>query len=159
MARHAGSDTTYNADMITFNVELSRQQERWLNRAIGVAYQGLENKDNHQYPSNYFLGAVIVKSGRPLAVGTNRVRNDPTNNKMPGNVYGIHAEMNALQELRGNDNSYSAAKGATIYIARITPGAHDVALARPCDNCYMELRRVGISNIIYTTSDDPMMAE
>lgn len=147
----------YEADIIELNVDLSRQQERWLNRAVGVAYQGLENQDHNTFRGNYFLGAVIVKSGRLLSVGTNRVRNDPNNSAMESTEYGIHAEIRALQSLRGNDNSYAAANGATIYIARVTGGKQDVALARPCDNCYTEIRRVGISSIVYTTADDPVM--
>jgi deoxycytidylate deaminase len=89
------------------------------------------------------IGAVIVKKGKPLAVGFNQ------NKTHPSVQYTIHAEVDALLTCEKEH-----ATGSTVYIYREhldgTP-----ALARPCPNCFIALRRAGVSKVIYTIDYPP----
>ena len=132
--------TTYNTELIIINEPLSKKKTSFLNRAIELAYGS---------DCSMRMASVVVKAGRVLATGVNSLRNTPDDMYLGDISY--HAEMAAIRQLRGHDNKYTAARGATIYTARIlkddTP-----ALARPCDNCYEALCAIGIGTIVYTTS-------
>lgn len=94
-------------------------------------------------------GAIVTIGGKVVAVGVNRLRNDPS--KFPANHLNknsedisVHAEIAALKALGGE------AKGAKIYIARWHPKTGKTSLSRPCDNCYKALMEAGVKEIIYT---------
>lgn len=78
-----------------------------------------------------------------LAIGINKFRNDPEN--IPKNIVkascSVHAEVDALSRV-------SNARGATIYIARITK--HGTALSRPCNNCWVVIQESGIRKVVFT---------
>ncbi len=87
-------------------------------------------------------GAVIVSGGRVIATGVNSFRNDPMVEPIRASE---HAEIAALRQLR-----FRVPKRATIFIGRVNKyGEH--MLSRPCSECYAELRRVSIREVIYTT--------
>lgn len=144
-------NTTYNkqryntATMINLK-PLSRSQRRWLDLAVRSA-ESSECEQQH--------GAIIVKSGSPLAIGVNKWRNrdtmidsnhknDTSNNVSIYNEISIHAEMDALSRVKNP-------RGATIYIARVN--AHgDERMSAPCYDCAEALRSAGIHKVVYTTS-------
>ena len=133
---------SYNTTIEVINAPLSRKKEQWMNRAIGLAYGS---------DCNQRLGAIIIKSGSLLATGINSMKNVPDDLYHGGTS--VHAEMAALKHLRGSDNSYPSAKGATLFVARILKNG-ETANARPCDKCYAELITAGITAIIYTSEQE-----
>lgn len=86
------------------------------------------------------LGAVVVRSGRVLAVAANRYRNDPSN--VPGGQAHVHAERAAVSLV------HNPAK-ATLYVLRLSK-AGQRTMARPCQICMVFLVEKGISRIVYT---------
>lgn len=90
-------------------------------------------------------GAVIVKSGRVLAVGVNKWRNrNIKNNDLEYNPHlTYHAEIDAL-------NRFADVEGATIYIARVDKKG-EPRFSRPCSRCLKALKDAGIKKIVYTT--------
>jgi deoxycytidylate deaminase len=92
-------------------------------------------------------GAVVVKSGRVLSVGTNRFRNDPEFVESDvidgrGTIFSVHAEVNALSRVKD-------ARGATIYVARVG-GNGEPRLSAPCSFCRIRIKDRGINTIVYT---------
>lgn len=115
----------------------SRRDARYLDLALRVA----ESSDCTQRH-----GCVVVKGGRVMAVGHNKVRNNPAfvesdNEEGRGTIFSVHAEIDALSRV-------ADPKGAVIYIARA--GKQGPALSRPCDNCTTELIKAGVKAVCYT---------
>lgn len=109
---------------------------------------------NDACDGEYNLGALVVKGGSVLAVGTNRRRNDPLYlPDMPRSDWSFCAEETALGRVKNG-----GARGATLYIARVTPGRR-WGLARPCDKCAELLIEAGISKICYTASHNSVVME
>lgn len=117
---------------------LSRKDERFLNIAINLAKSSNAGRYRH--------GAVIVKGGRILSTGINKVRNHPdvlSNREEIKNESHIHAEVDAIKKL-------SNLEGAKIYVARINKNGTSTGLSRPCESCYDKIVEVGITKIVYT---------
>ena len=92
-------------------------------------------------------GAVIVKGGRVLGTGYNKIRNHPIN-VSPEHVKtkcSIHAEESAIR-----DAKYDV-KGATIYVARVNKNGEDRD-SMPCPRCFNLIKKYGIKKVIYTTN-------
>ena len=120
------------------NIKISKQDRSFLHLAMKMA-ETSECEQKH--------GAVIVKSGRVLALGNNKWRNRPTegavlNNEDMKNMT-VHAEVDALSRVKN-------AHGAVIYVARVN-GHGEPKMSRPCDNCYKAIKMAGLKRIIYTT--------
>ena len=117
--------------------DLSKSEERWLEIATNLAKSSNAGRYRH--------GAVIVKGGRVISTGINKVRNHP-------DVFGsvdkiktqshVHAEMDAIKKVED-------LRGAKIYIARVNKSGH-TGFSRPCENCYNSIIDSGITKIIYT---------
>lgn len=101
--------------------------ERFFGRALAAS---ASNLDRWQY----ILGAVVVKGGRVLSVGTNDYDK------------GLHAEAAALAKHRD-------VVGADIYVARHRRGGCGVGMARPCQACQKKLADAGIYRVFFTTDD------
>lgn len=86
-------------------------------------------------------GAVVVKSGRVLSIGINKLKNNPEHVVGYG-LCSIHAEADAISRVKNP-------RGAAIYIARVNNNG-EPRLSRPCDDCAKMIRDVGISKIVYT---------
>lgn len=114
---------------------LSKRDERFLERALELAKLSTCRQKH---------GAIIVKGGRVLSVGINANRNDPTHS-YPSHSLSTHAEAAALKAIRGDE-----CRGSKIYVARLLRNDSS-GLSRPCDLCYLKIRRAGIKEIIYTT--------
>lgn len=98
------------------------------------------------------LGAVIVKGGRILSTGFNKhgynsVSSLPT----------MHAEASAISKLLKQRRLHDLA-GSEIYVSRFTKAGR-VGMARPCPNCLVLIRSVGITKIHYTTDDGTTISE
>jgi len=119
----------------TITTKLSKKQRSFLNIAAKTA---------HASELNQRHGAVIVKSGRVLAIGLNKKRNYDlvTTSKVNNGDFTVHAEIDALSRV-------SNPEGATIFIARVNVNGVEM-LSRPCDRCAQALADARVKNIIYT---------
>lgn len=95
------------------------------------------------------VGAVIVKSGKPIAVGFNKIYSHPKWCEKKKDT--IHAEIAALRTI-----AYYAAN-TTIYVARLHKDGTP-AMARPCANCMEMLHQFGVNKIVYTINEFPFFA-
>ena len=108
------------------------RHENWLNLAIKVA-------ESSEY-EKWRTGAVIVRGGSVLSVGVNKLKNSPKDKE---HIPSVHAEIDAATRA-GN------LKGATVYVARITPGGN-LGLAKPCQTCEDYLTRAEIKEVRWTS--------
>lgn len=116
-------------------VSLSRTDSRYLAMAARAAVS--------PSATGYRLGAVAVRGGRVLGLGSNRFRN-AREAHAPRWAWSIHAEDACLRRV-------SDAHGATLYVARVSATGL-LRLARPCPNCWTLAHDAGISKIVYTTN-------
>lgn len=127
--------------------QVSKGTQRWIDRAAGLALA-------HANVGEYNLGAIVVKGGSLLSFGTNKHRNDPYYiQDIPREHWSTCAEQAALHKLKPG-----TAKGATIYVARVTPGMN-TRMARPCNRCADLIINAGISKVIYTSNDNAIVEE
>ena len=118
-------------------VELSRRAKSWLALAAKIAEDSDVTKRH---------GAVIVRGGSVLAVGTNRWRNRQSlNGTACTGAITTCAERVALSRA-GN------AEGATVYVARLDRGGKS-AYSRPCAQCRRALRAANVRVAIFTISE------
>jgi tRNA(Arg) A34 adenosine deaminase TadA len=103
---------------------LSRDDERWLRRALDLARH---SRETGKHP----FGALVVDArGRCLAEGINAFDADCT----------AHAEMNAVRFAHGIEPR--AVKGATLFSS-----------AEPCAMCAGAIYWSGISRVVYALSE------
>jgi len=100
--------------------------EHYLNVAFNEAFQGLRN--NHGGP----FGAVIVKDGKIIGKGCNRVvsGNDPT----------AHAEIVAIRQACSNINSYDLS-GSVLF-----------STCEPCPMCFSAVYWAKIDEVVFSLS-------
>lgn len=89
------------------------------------------------------MAAMVVKSGRVLAINTNYHKRSPYT---PPNRWSTHAEIRALR-------SSPDTKGATLYIARLAKSG-DYATAKPCAWCMEHIITAKIDRVVYTLNDN-----
>lgn len=92
------------------------------------------------------IGAVVVKKNRVLGVGFNKP--EKTHPKSTNEFNTIHAELDAIIGVDDAD-----LEGADIYVYREHANGKP-AMSKPCPGCHELIKRVGISNIYYTTYGD-----
>ena len=92
------------------------------------------------------MGAVLVRHGKPLSVGFNKIKSHTKWSVYPRQT--IHAEVSALISSGVTD-----LRGCTMFIYRERNG--NPAMARPCSNCMKVLKSFGIRRIYYTTNTYP----
>lgn len=107
---------------------IDRDDERWMRRAIAVA------TERGSDPSVNPIGAVIVRGGRELAVGINRVEedHDPT----------AHAEMVAIRAA-GAALGDMELRDATLY-----------STLQPCGMCTMASIWSKVARVVYGAGRD-----
>lgn len=89
------------------------------------------------------LGCVIVNRGVPLNSGCNNMQKTHPRASRYEYPY-LHAELDALIGVDEDD-----LRGSTVYVGRRRrDGA--TGLAKPCDHCMQEMRRVGVKCVFYT---------
>lgn len=100
--------------------------------------------------SKFRLGAVVIRKGRAIGAGYNKMQKTHPINKRFSNTdfdCGVHAEIDACIGLDAD-----ALNGSTVLVYRVLRNG-DPALARPCSMCRKYLTQVGISKVIYTCAD------
>lgn len=116
----------------------SNKDNRYLDIAKNLALSSTVNKYRH--------GAVIVKGGRVISTGINKMKNHPSvfddDVDLIKSSAHVHAEIDAIKKV-------SDLRGAKIYIARVNKNGQ-TGLSRPCDKCYKNITAAGITRIIYT---------
>jgi len=115
---------------------LSKKQKAYMNVARYMASKS-EEKNRH--------GAVVVKSGRVLGMGYNKIKNHPHVIMEGRHKFdcGPHAEVEAIKDAGKH------AKGATLFVARVNKNGED-RLSKPCVNCQKYIEESEIKNVIYT---------
>jgi deoxycytidylate deaminase len=117
---------------------LSKQERRFLNLAVRVASSS-EMRQRH--------GAVVVKSGRVLAVGVNKFRNHPaqTASDRVKKDCSVHAEVDAL--------SRCDPRGASVFVARVN-NAGTIRYSRPCARCQQVLKAAGVKKVVWSNGKE-----
>lgn len=95
------------------------------------------------YKSDYKhrLGSVIVKKGKVIGLGINKMKTHPKSNT-PYKT--IHCEFDAVLNARIEDF-----KDCSIYIYRETPTGK-IANSKPCKSCEAMLESIGMENVYYS---------
>lgn len=92
------------------------------------------------------IGAVVVKGGRVLSTGINKLRYTRKNDRpFPS----IHAEEEAILKILKLPDGLKLLSGATIYVSRILKNG-STACAKPCKKCTQLINAVGIKRIVHT---------
>lgn len=86
------------------------------------------------------LGAVLEKSGRILAVASNK-QGSMTNGRTT-HEYSRHAETSLLLNKVSRD--------ASVYVYRAHQRTGEPLLAKPCSRCQEWLRSAGVKKVYYT---------
>lgn len=120
---------------------MSKANKRYLDKALTVSALS-DCKFKH--------GAVIVKSGRTIAVGINYDVNDPffLDDEVAVEHAAVHAEVAALNACKKTD-----LKGAVIYVARRNRKG-DPMMSRPCERCQKAIKARGIKKVFYTIDSE-----
>jgi deoxycytidylate deaminase len=87
------------------------------------------------------MGCVIVTHGKPISVGFNCQKSHP---QKVSRCACVHAEVSALI------SADTSVNGGIAYIYRERKDG-SLGLARPCNNCYVSLKKAGIKKIVYST--------
>ena len=94
--------------------------------------------------------AVIVKSGRILAVGRNRDKTPPVAVAFGDDgariLKSIHAELDAISRIKNKEQL----RGATIYVARVGRSGHP-GMSCPCSMCQDLINKYGLKRAVFTT--------
>ena len=126
---------TRDADQIIPVAQLQGRDQRWLQRACGVA---LTSTHTHR------LGAIAVRGGNPNHTAVNRFRNHPRVVDAWADC-SVHAEAALLESCD--------AAGSIVYVARITTTGN-VAIAKPCRACLLLLTASAVKRVVWTEDDD-----
>lgn len=93
------------------------------------------------------VGAVIVRRGKPLAMGCNIEKSHPA--WVKGKCCTIHGEIAALIQV-----AHIPLRGSTVYVYREHKDGKP-ALARPCANCQTILKEYGVKTMVYSIATEP----
>ena len=91
------------------------------------------------------MGAAVVKNGRVLGVGYNRMGTS----KRSTHQWSRHAELQAII-------AAGSVRGATIYVYRGHGQTGSPMLARPCATCFELLAEAGVRRVVYSTPTGPV---
>ena len=120
---------------------LSRKQRSYLDLAAKLATNSEVSTHHH--------GAIVVNSGRVLAMGVNRWRNPEMVYTSTTDEYNhlltVHAEVRAISQV-----APEKLKGATVYVAKVGRDGKTEKMSRPCNNCMQALVEAGVKHVIYT---------
>ena len=98
-----------------------------------AAYYALQKSDDDDRA--FLLGSVGVRSDGRIV----HSKNSASNNIIPE----AHSEARLTKKLGFN---------ATVYVARVSRGTKELAMARPCKSCQNILRSFRVKNVYYTIS-------
>lgn len=97
----------------------------------------------HSNHKKYLMGAVVVKSGRILSTGINKMAAPKRYTRPHRPMMHLHAEIDALAGL-----SKEATKNAILYINGKTAAGSDMT-TKPCKTCSEFAAIMGIRRIVY----------
>ena len=122
------------------------------NKFLKAAIRKIDSA-NSDYSVQHRHAAIIVKSGRVLSSGVNRIKTHPDAviEAEDGEIIckSVHAEMDAILKVKNKEQL----KGATIYVAR--KGRLDqVGMSLPCSMCQRNLVKYGFRKAVFTTEHD-----
>jgi len=103
--------------------------KRMLSLAASVAREALNRKDNRSFR----LGAVGMRNDGVIVTSRNIAATDVTPQ--------AHAEARVSKKLTVD---------SIVWVARISRGLEDWALARPCFRCLHRLKSSGVRKVVYT---------
>ena len=90
-------------------------------------------------PMKTRVGAAVVRGGRVLGVGYNRMGTS----RLSTSKWSRHAEIAALI-------SAGDCRGAVLYVYREHNKTGEPLLAKPCDACNEAIRMAGIKKVVHT---------
>lgn len=119
--------THANEDVMSVALTFSREDERWIQRAMQLAEQG---RQCGEVP----VGAVLVHAGQCIGEGFNQpiTRHDPT----------AHAEILALRQACQTLNNYRLPEHTTLYVT-----------LEPCTMCVGALVHARVDRVIFATTE------
>lgn len=91
---------------------------------------------------NYRMSCVVVKGGRVIAIGINRLKSGIVKHPAYG-VKAIHAELDAILAI-----DPEKLKGATVYVGGITKTG-GLLKSAPCPICHKVLQEYGIRCVVF----------
>ena len=136
---------------------MSQISARRIPKFFEMAKAECKNSDFYQHK----IGSVLVYKGSKLAVGFNSTKTNPVQKKYNKlrpdfNVNdscihnnSIHSEMMTLNKVKYLDIDFS--KTALFVYRELRDGTP--ALAKPCAACSAMIKKLGIKDIYYTTSE------
>lgn len=99
-----------------------------------------------QSASNYRVGAVLAKGNKILGRAFNCAKSHPNGS---GRFFTLHAELRAIWRFM---RITSSLKNCQLYVARVSK-TNKLGMARPCQDCLLFIRSLGIHTIHFTSSD------
>ncbi len=135
MANRGTAYMTRKADTVVPFMVLSGRDQRWLQRACGVALTSTHSQR---------MGAIAVRGGNPLQTSVNRFRNHPRVVTRWADC-SVHAEAALIETCD--------LAGSIVYVARITTGGV-AAIAKPCQSCLLLLTTAGTKRVVWTENND-----
>jgi deoxycytidylate deaminase len=120
------------------------RDRRWINLARKIAEQ-------NNFPK-YKMACVVVRGGRVLAIGINRIT--PGILKHPAYCNkAMHAELDAILQI-----NRAALHNSTVYVAGVSKGKNLIK-SKPCPSCQQMLREFGIHSVVWHTPEDELIRE
>jgi deoxycytidylate deaminase len=92
---------------------------------------------------NFHIGCVIVRGGKVISVGTNKVKTHP---KSRHPFFSLHAEMAAILLAKQD------LKHCEMYVFRALRDS-TLALSKPCQYCLEMITEAGIKEVHYTVQE------
>jgi tRNA(Arg) A34 adenosine deaminase TadA len=125
---------------------LSKKEERFI--ASARYYASLSDMYCHH-------GCVAVMNGVEIGNGYNSLRNY-SRDKIIKNCMSCHAEIcavrNAIKRTKLDIGDRSRMRHMKIYVVRVANNGGFLD-SRPCSQCYSQLKKWGIRNVIYSEKD------
>jgi deoxycytidylate deaminase len=106
---------------------------------------GIARQEAKKSSYTFRLGAVVLRKGKIVGKGYNKVKTHPRLFKEYG-YFSIHAECDALLKAASNGN------GDTIIVVRIIKNGK-YSCSKPCEKCLAFIKEYGIKKIIYSDWD------
>ena len=114
--------------------ELSRSTLKYIDICEAIAHKS-------DFDSSKRLGACIKLNGDVVA--------GPNVHKQTGNIYSVHAEINALSQYF---RKYKKRKPITLYVVRLlnNTDGHKFGFSRPCEACQQRMAKDNVTCVYYT---------
>lgn len=119
----------------------------------GVLKLALEEAESVSY--RFRVGAVVFKGARILGSGHNGIRSSRIHPLHKNYKNALHAEQNAILNIK----DWSAIKGCSILVIKISKTRGILSMARPCEMCQELLKHVGIKTMYYSNKSGEIVAE